>query len=169
MSDGETSAGGLNVDFLDMLQELQDASVDYIIVGAHAMAVHGVPRATGDLDILVRPTLENAQRVMNALRAFGAPVDAHGLTVEDLSTEGTVYQIGLPPRRIDIMTHISGVGFDEAWEGRELHAISALVLPFIGREELVRNKRATGRLKDTVDVEVLTSSRPVSDDQQPDD
>jgi hypothetical protein len=152
---GEDSAGGLNSDFADLLQELEQAGVEYVIVGAHAMAVHGVPRATGDLDVLIRPTQDNAARVVQALQAFGAPIDAHGVTADDLSTPGTVYQIGLPPRRIDILSEITGVDFDEAWSSRETHEVAGLRLPFLGREALIRNKRATGRDKDRTDLGLL--------------
>jgi len=149
------SASGLNEDFVDVLRALGESGAEFIVVGAHAMAVHGVPRATGDLDILVRPTLENAHRVLQALRLFGAPVDAHGIRETDLATPGVVYQIGLPPRRIDILTEISGVSFDEAWATHVEVEISGIQAPFIGRQALLKNKRATGRDKDLVDARTL--------------
>lgn len=126
-----------------------------MIVGAHAMAVHGVPRATGDFDIWIRPDPENAQRVFRALEKFGAPVAAMDLQVEDLSKPGTVYQIGLPPRRIDLLTEIDGVNFDEAWQSRTISQVYALEAPFLGRDALLRNKKASGRPKDLVDVRLL--------------
>jgi hypothetical protein len=149
------SVSGLNEDFVDVLRALVDSSAEFIVVGAHAMAVHGVPRATGDLDILVRPTIQNAQRVLQALRLFGAPVDAHGIREADLSTPGVVYQIGLPPRRIDILTEISGISFDEAWATHVEVEISGTRAPFIGRQALIQNKRATGRDKDLIDARTL--------------
>lgn len=127
----------------------------FLVVGAHALAVHGHVRATGDLDIWIRPDPENAERVWRALVRFGAPVEAMGLTIPDLSRAGTVYQIGLPPRRIDILTEISGVDFDEAWPSRVAETVGDLQVPFLGREALVRNKKATGRTKDLADVESL--------------
>jgi len=146
---------GLNPDFVDLLEALREADVEFVIVGAHAMAAHGVPRATGDLDVLVRPTRENARRVLEGLRRFGAPVDAHGITEEDFVTPGTVYQIGLPPRRIDILSSISGVSFDEAASERLVVEVDGLDLGFIGRRALLDNKRATGREKDLLDVKLL--------------
>lgn len=147
---------GLNEDFRDMLQALNDAGVEYVVVGAHALALHGMPRATGDLDVLVRPSGPNAAGVLRALEAFGAPVGAHGVMVDDLQSQGTVYQIGLPPRRIDILTSLTGVSFDEAWAGHVTLQVTGIEVPFLGREELIRNKRATGREKDLVDVKALT-------------
>ncbi|HET9225586.1 MAG TPA: hypothetical protein VFR31_02900, partial [Thermoanaerobaculia bacterium] len=103
----------------------------FLVVGAHALAVHGVVRTTGDLDIWVRPDPENAQRVWRALAGFGAPMEAMGLTIQDLSQPGTVYQIGLPPKRIDILTEISGVEFDEAWGSRTVQEADGLTIPFL--------------------------------------
>lgn len=144
-----------NDDFLDLFAELTAAGVVYVIVGAHALAVHGAPRATGDIDILVRPDAENAVRVLEALRAFGAPVDAHAVTAADFARPGTVYQIGLPPRRVDVITAIDGCGFDEAWAGRHEVDVSGRRLSFLGRRELIINKRAAGRTKDLLDLELL--------------
>jgi len=104
----------MSPDFTDMLSALSEAGVEFLIVGAHALAAHGVPRATGDLDIWIRPTPDNAARALRALVAFGAPLA--GLTVEDLTRPDTVFQIGLPPARIDILSGITGVRFAEAWE-----------------------------------------------------
>ena len=100
---------GFNVDFTDLLQLFVDESVEFLVVGAHAMAAHGLPRATGDLDLFVRPTADNAPRVLKALVRYGVPIAAHGVTADDFETRGTVYQIGLPPRRIDILTQLSAV------------------------------------------------------------
>ena len=145
----------LNANFRDMLSALSAADVDYLVVGAYAMAAHGCPRATGDIDFWVRPTTENAQRVWEALTAFGAPTSQ--IAVEDFVTPDVVYQIGVAPQRIDILTSISGVEFDAAWENRlvaDLDGISAFV---IGRHELRQNKIAAGRPKDLLDVDVLES------------
>lgn len=138
-----------------MLHSLVECEVDFLIVGAHAMAVHGVPRATGDLDVLLRPEAANAERVISALTEFGAPVTAHGISALDFQTPGNVYQIGLPPRRLDLMTSIDGVTFEEAWPSRVTIEIDGAPMSFIGREALIRNKKSTGRAKDAVDVGLL--------------
>lgn len=148
-------ASGFAPDFVDMLRALAETGAEFLVVGAHAMAVHGVPRATGDLDVLVRPSADNAVRVLAALRSFGAPVDSHGVSEADLATPDTVYQIGLPPNRIDLMTSISGLDFDEAWRSRELVEVEGIPIPFLGRDALVKNKRATGRAKDELDLALL--------------
>lgn len=145
----------LNEDFRDMLAALDSAGVEFLIVGAHALAVHGIVRATGDLDVFVRPSVDNAARVVRALRAFGAPLQAHGVTELDFAAPGTVYQIGLPPRRIDLLTEISGVDFDEAWRHCVTSPVEGRPVRFIGRDALIQNKRATGRDKDRVDVAAL--------------
>jgi hypothetical protein len=143
----------MNRDFAEMLSALSAAGAEFLIVGAHAVAVHGRPRATGDLDIWVRPTPENAERVWSALERFGAPL--FDLRREDLARPGVVFQIGVPPCRIDILTEITGVTFDEAWPGRLTAAVGGQTLPFIGRNELLVNKRAVGRPKDLGDVAFL--------------
>lgn len=145
----------LNEDFRDMLAALDGAGVEFLIVGAHALAVHGIVRATGDLDVLVRPSAENAARVVRALRAFGAPLEAHHVTEADFAAAGTVYQIGLPPRRIDLLTEISGVAFDDAWSHSVTSLVEGRAVRFLGRDELIRNKRAAARDKDLVDVAAL--------------
>jgi hypothetical protein len=145
----------LNEDFRDILAALLDVEARFLVVGAHAMAVHGVPRATGDIDIWIEISPENADRVWSALLVFGAPIEALGITREDLTTPGMVIQIGLPPRRIDILTKISGVGFKEAWQTRSMGQVGVLSIPFLGRERLIDNKRAAGRKKDLADLELL--------------
>jgi hypothetical protein len=145
----------MNEDFLDILRCLIEAGARFVVVGAHALAVHGVPRATGDLDIWIDPDAANAAQVWGALLEFGAPVEAMGVTRHDLETPGMVVQLGLPPRRIDLVTAITGVDFADAWRSRVAHRIAALDVPFIGRAELIRNKRATGRLQDLADLEAL--------------
>jgi hypothetical protein len=149
----------LNEDFRDLLAALLDAGAQFLVVGAHAVAVHGVPRATGDLDIWFNPDPPNVERVWKALTAFGAPLAALGFKQTDLLREDQVFQIGQPPRRIDMLTGISGVAFDEAWPGRVVAMIAGLDVPFIGREALVRNKRAAGRAKDLADLEALGEDR----------
>jgi len=144
-----------NRDFVDMVRALNNADAEYLVVGAHAMAIHGVPRATGDFDIWVRPSHENATRIIKALGEFGAPMAAHGITIDDLAKPDTVYQIGLPPRRIDVMTGISGIQFADAWPARIMVRLEDETIPCIGLSDLIRNKRASGRQKDLVDLEIL--------------
>lgn len=146
----------LNPDFSDMLSAFTGESVEYIVVGAYALAVHGVPRATGDLDFWIRPSAENASRVLRALAAFGAP--AGDLTIQDLTTPDLVFQIGVEPSRIDILTSIDDVTFDEAVETMVIARIGDLDVPVLGREALIRNKRAVGRPQDLADVAQLEST-----------
>jgi len=119
------------------------------------MAAHGVPRATGDMDVWVEPTQANARAVWRALLAFGGRVEAFDLSVDDFAVGGNVVQIGLPPRRIDLLTSIDGVEFADAWESRLVTRIADCPVPFLGREELLRNKRAAGRPKDLLDIGLL--------------
>ena len=143
-------------DWADALVALVAAGARFMVVGAHALAVHGVPRATQDLDVWIEPTKENADRVWNALARFGAPLEALRLTPADFQRPGTVIQIGLPPNRIDVLTEITGVSdFAAAWEDRVEREANGTMIPFLGRETLLRNKRAAGRLKDLADVEAL--------------
>jgi len=143
-------------DWLDCLFALLDAGARFLVVGAHAMAVHGVPRGTQDLDVLIDPSPENAARVWRALATFGAPLESLRITIADLQRPGNVIQLGLPPNRIDLLTSISGVeDFDEAWRDRVEHDIRGRRVPFIGRATLLRNKRASGRAKDRGDIEAL--------------
>jgi hypothetical protein len=150
----------LNPDFRDMLSALSAEGADYLLVGAYAMAAHGRPRATGDIDILVRPSTENATRVIRALKRFGAPL--LDLTEADLATPGIVFQIGVQPRRIDIMTEVDGVDFEEAWTTRVTREVDGLRIPVIGRETLLRSKRAAGRPKDQADVAWLMEQEDAS-------
>lgn len=143
----------MNQDFLDLLRAFADAEVRFLVVGAYALGLHGRPRATGDLDLWVEPTAENAGRVMRALSAFGAPMDA--IAESDFSRPGVTYQIGLPPRRIDLLTELTGLTFAEAWPGRVRAPFGEVQVDFIGLGDFVRNKRQTGRLKDLADIEGL--------------
>lgn len=147
----------MNEDFRDILALLLGAGARFLVVGAHALAVHGVPRATGDLDVWIDRDPDNAARVWDALLQFGAPVAALGVTRTDLEAPANVVQIGLPPRRIDVLTDITGVGFAGAWAERVTSRVGELDVPFIGRAQLVANKRATGRLQDLADLEALES------------
>jgi len=141
----------MNPDFVDLLRAFVAADVRFLVVGAYALALHGRPRATGDLDVWVEATPDNAARVMRALRAFGAPMA--DISETDFSREGVTYQIGLPPGRIDILTELTGLTFAEAWPDRLNRAFGEVAVDFIGRVAFLRNKRATGRPKDLGDIE----------------
>ncbi len=143
----------MNRDFAEMLAALSAAGAEFLLVGAHALAAHGAVRATGDLGVWVRPTPENASRVWRALLAFGAPLQE--LTEKDLSTAGLVFQIGVAPYRIGLLTSIDGVSFDDAWRDRASVRVEGQEIPLISREDFLRNKRATGRLRDLADAEEL--------------
>lgn len=145
--------GRLNRDHLDLLQAFVDAEVRFLVVDAHAVGYHVEPRATGDLDVWVEPTRENARKTHAALAAFGAPLS--DLTVTDLATPGIVFQMGLPPNRIDVLTEISGVDFRDAWPKRVEADLAGLRVPLIGFDHLLANKRAAGRPKDAGDVDAL--------------
>lgn len=146
----------LNPDYRDMLSAFADAEVEYLIIGAYALAVHGHPRATGDIDLWVRPDEENAERVFAALFEFGAPLTQ--VSKRDFEKPDTVFQIGVSPRRIDILTAIEGVEFEEAWKDRAEVELDGFCLPVISRKHLIANKRALGRAQDRADLERLLSN-----------
>jgi len=127
--------------------------VEYLIVGGYALAFHGAPRFTGDLDIFVKPDAVNAQRILTALVAFGFA--SVGLTSSDFEHSDQVVQLGVPPVRIDLITSITGISWDEAWAGRVTGRYGDIPVHYIGRAQFVANKRATGRTKDVADLEVL--------------
>lgn len=143
----------MNPDFEEMLRALCDVNAEFMVIGAHAVAVYARPRATGDLDIWVGRTPENAERVWKALATFGAPLDR--LTLEDLTSDDIVFQIGVSPSRIDVLTTIGGVEFADAWGRREEVELWGLTVPVISREDLIRSKRAVGRERDLADVAEL--------------
>jgi len=152
----------LNEDYKDMLQALHDEKVRFLLVGAYAMAAHGYPRATMDIDIWVMPAPENAEAVLRALRRFGAPLQ--NITREDLQTDGTVFQIGVAPRRIDIITTASGLDFEEAFRRSMAVDIEEIEVRIPSLADLIRNKRASGRTKDLADVEALEEIRDSEQD-----
>jgi hypothetical protein len=152
----------VNRDFIELLATFNTHTVEYIIVGAHALAAHGHVRATKNLDIWVRPSDENAPKVLAALVKFGAPL--HDLTERDLATAGTVFQIGVPPLRIDVITEIDGVAFESAWRDRLDVQLGGISVPVLSRHHLIANKRASGRLQDLADLERLEK-----DEGQPED
>ena len=133
-----------------MLSCLKDEGVDFIIVGAYALAAHGFPRATGDIDIWVRNSFENAQKVMRALMRFGAPISC--FSEEDFTAPDVIVQLGVEPCRIDLMTGIDGVEFDEAWQNKIIITIDDLEIDILSKEDLLRNKLAAGRDKDQGDI-----------------
>jgi Nucleotidyl transferase of unknown function (DUF2204) len=143
----------LNPDFSDMLLCLKDEKVEFIIVGAYALAAHGFPRATGDIDIWVRNTPENARSVVRALAKFGAPLS--NVSEDDFTARNVVLQIGIEPSRIDLMTSIDGVQFAEAWKSRTAITIGDLEIDVLSREDLIKNKLATGRKQDELDARSL--------------
>ena len=136
-----------------MLQLLLEEQVDFILVGAYALAAHGYPRATGDIDIWVRADEINSINIYRALERFGAPVDQ--ITVNDFANEGIVFQIGVTPRRIDIITHLDGVSFGEANEDKVIVEVEGLKLPILSFDKLIKNKLSTGRERDELDVKLL--------------
>jgi len=143
----------VNPDFRDLFAALNAEGAEYLLVGGYAMAVHDAPRFTKDLDVWVNSTPANAGRVHAALQRFGASLA--GLTLADLATPEIVFQIGLQPNRIDVLTSIDGVTFDEAWPERLPSSYGAEPVPVIGRRHLVQNKRATGRAQDRLDADLL--------------
>ena len=151
----------LNKDLREFLELLNSNAVEYLVVGAFAVAFHGFPRYTADLDLLVRPTAENAQRIMRALLQFG--FGNLGIQAEDLQSPGKVIQLGVKPNRIDLLTAITGVSFDEAWATRKEAKLEGISTQFIGRQALIRNKECTGRARDLGDAEELRK-RPAGEE-----
>jgi hypothetical protein len=143
----------MSPDFLDIVRALSDAEVRFLIVGAYAVNLYVDPRATGDLDIWVEPSVENAPRVIRALKQFGAPLNE--VSESDFGRPGITFQIGISPLRIDILTEISGVEFPEGWRDRMMHPFGPFSIPFLGKQTLIRNKRATGRPRDLADLDLL--------------
>ena len=143
----------LNPDFRDMLSAFIAEDVEFLIVGAYALSFHGLPRATGDLDSWVARTEANAERVFRALQAFGAPTEE--LTISDLLTPELVFQIGIEPSRIDILTSIDGVDFEAAWQERVVADVDGLPVPILSVRHVIQNKRAVGRPRDLADVLAL--------------
>lgn len=143
----------LNQDYKEMLQCLLEENVKFLLIGAYALAVHGFPRATKDIDFFVWPTPENAANLMQALTKFGAPLQ--DISAADFASEGVIFQIGNSPRRIDIVTRIDGISFDVAHAHRKTIAVEGMQVPVISLDDLIINKRASGRIQDLADVERL--------------
>jgi hypothetical protein len=140
-------------DFAELFACLNARGVRAIVVGGYALAFHAKPRFTKDIDILIEPTMENAAALVRALEDFG--FGGLGLTTEDFTRPGMVVQLGVPPNRVDLMTSIDGVTFDEAWAGRAAGKYGDVSVCYLGRAELTRNKRASGRAQDLADLEAL--------------
>ena len=149
----------LQRDLREFVELLNSQAIDYLIAGGHAVAYHGHPRFTGDIDFFVRPTLANGARIIDALRLFG--FEELALSAGDFAKAGSIVQLGRPPNRIDLLTSISGVDFGEAWA-----LLDGLPVSFLSREALIKNKQASGRTKDLADVARLLARqrRPEKDD-----
>jgi hypothetical protein len=145
----------VNEDYRDFLAALVAEAARFLVVGAHALAVHGYPRATVDIDIWVEANAENAERVWRALAAFGAPMEALDIDRRDFTRPDVVAQLGLPPNRIDVLTGVSGLTFEDAWSRRVEASVEGVTVPVLGLEDLVANKMASGREKDRADVRGL--------------
>ncbi len=144
-------------DFRDLLRAFVESEVRFLVVGAHALAAHGVPRVTGDLDLWVQADTPNAERIWDALARFGAPLESLGIRKDDFALPEQVVQFGLPPYRVDVLTSISGVEFVEAWDDRLDGVLFDVPVAFLGRDAFIRNKRASGRPKDLQDIRSLES------------
>jgi len=140
-------------DFKELLELFNALDVEYLIVGGYALAFHGAPRFTGDLDLCVKPDGENAQRILDALDEFG--FGSLRLTADDFQQPEQVVQLGVPPVRIDLITSLTGVSWEEASGGRAAGTYGDVPVYYLGREQFVENKRATGRQKDWADIEAL--------------
>lgn len=146
-----------NQDFKDLFAELNAHDVEFLVVGAHALAAHGHVRATKDLDVWAKPSVENARCVIRALTAFGAPM--HAVTENDFVAPGITFQIGVDPVRIDIITAVDGLTFDAAWPNRVASEYGGEPVFVISRDDLIRNKRASGRPQDLADIAALERIR----------
>ena len=142
-------------DFSDLLIELCEARAEFLLVGGWAVILYGHVRATDDINLFVRPSTENSERVFAALEAFGAPLRAHGVEPAHFAEEGDAYRFGIAPLKIEVLTKISGVSFDEALRGSKTFDLEGYRIPYIGKAALIANKKSAGRLKDLADVEEL--------------
>ena len=148
----------MNSDFSDLLREFSTGGVRFHLVGAHALAVHAEPRATGDLDVWVSHDACNAERVYAALARFGASLE--NVVLDEFTTDDLIFQMGVVPRRIDVITSIDGVTFDDAWPDRVVIDLDGIPVPVIGRKAFLANKRASGRPKHIGDVQLVLRHHP---------
>ena len=149
----------LNEDYREMLQFLLGNEVRFLVVGAYALGAYGYPRATGDFDIWVDNSPDNSRKIYASLAQFGAPL--LDISETTFTEERIIFQIGIAPRRIDLITHIDGVDFKEAYETKKVIEVDNLRIPFISRDNLIKNKRSTGREKDKLDAEYLSRNQEV--------
>jgi hypothetical protein len=140
----------LSRDFIDILSAFSDEKVEYMVAGGYAIAFHGYVRGTGDIDLWIRISDSNPERVWAALQTFGAPL--FDLKIEDLTSPGMVFQMGLPPNRIDIINKVDGLEFEDVWASRTFIEIQGLSIPIVGKPELLINKRTMNRPKDIADI-----------------
>ncbi|MCL2335612.1 MAG: hypothetical protein FWC57_06060 [Endomicrobia bacterium] len=143
----------LNKDYRDILSILNEEKVKFILVGAYAMAVHGYPRATMDIDIWIVADMKNADAVMKSLKRFGAPVQ--DVKTEDFQQDNLIFQIGVAPRRIDIITSVDGLDFKKAYKRSKIVNIDDIKIRVLSKADIIRNKSASGRTKDLADLEML--------------
>ena len=146
------------IDFKEFIELLNASSVRYLIVGGYAVAFHGLPRSTGDMDFLLDRSIENARLVVQCLQDFG--FNGLGISTDELTSQDRIIQIGYPPLRIDLLTSIDGVGFDEAWKDKVETEVDGITVRLISRAHLIRNKRISGRMQDKADVERLGADEP---------
>ncbi len=149
----------LNEDYKEMLQILLSNEVKFLIVGAYAMGIYGYPRATGDFDIWVEASIGNSKRLYKSLTEFGTLLS--DINEKTFSEKGIVFQIGVAPRRIDIITHIDGIDFKSAYQSKQEIEIENLQIPFLSKEDLIKNKQATGRKKDILDIDYLKENHDI--------
>lgn len=143
----------LNPDWKEFLRLLESCGVEFIVVGAWARAFHGEPRMTGDIDFWIRRSPENAEKLLRVVREFG--FGSLGLTLSDFLADDIVIQLGYPPRRIDIITKLTGLSFEEGWRDKVPGTLDDVGVYYLSKEHFIRNKRATGRAKDLADVEAI--------------
>ena len=148
----------INSDFRDLLSLLNDKQVEYLLVGGLAVIVHSEPRYTKDIDIWVRPSRENAERVYGALAEFGAPLSQLGITIEDFEREGYFVQFGREPVRVDVLMSAKGLDFEKAWSRKEVVEIDGVQVNVIARSDLINNKLEVGRPQDLIDAKALKQS-----------
>lgn len=153
LRNSDASTMEIRTDFKELLELFNKHKVEYLIVGGYALAFHGAPRFTRDIDLFVRPTNENAERILAALDEFG--FGSLDLSKDDFTTPGLIVQLGVPPVRIDIITSVSGVPWEKGNAGKVPGFYGDVPVFFIGRDDFIANKRATGRIKDAADIEAL--------------